>query len=86
MNVVRYVGKLFFTQERGEGTVRVEPLTRDEALGIAGVVRCKSCRWSREAPKVDGYHLECSLRPLSRHYAKDDDFCSYGERRHEEGL
>lgn len=41
--------------------------------------RCCDCRWAREAPKVDGYHLECFLRPLSRHYTKDDDFCSYFE-------
>lgn len=90
MRVTNYVGKLVFEQVSdgigGESTVSVEPLTRDEALDIAGVVRCKSCRWSKEAPKVEDYHLECFLRPLSMHYTKDDDFCSYGERRYEEGL
>lgn len=45
------------------------------------VIRCKNCRWSHEAPKVEGFHLECVLRPLSRHYTKDDDFCSHGEQR-----
>lgn len=45
------------------------------------VIRCKNCRWSHEAPKVEGFHLECVLRPLSRHYTKDDDFCSHGELR-----
>ena len=84
MRVTNYVGKLVFKQMSdgtgGESVVSLEPLTRDEALDLAGVVRCKSCRWSKEAPRVDDYHLECFLRPLSSYYVKDDDFCCYGER------
>lgn len=49
------------------------PITREH------IVRCKDCRWSQDAPKVEEYHLECILRPLSRHYTRDEDFCSHGE-------
>lgn len=45
------------------------------------VIRCKSCRWALEAPRVDDFHLECVLRPLSRHYTGDNDFCSHGKQR-----
>ena len=45
------------------------------------IVRCKDCRWSKEAPRVEHWHLECIVRPLSRHYTADEDFCSHGERR-----
>lgn len=51
------------------------PLTREH------IVRCGNCRWSKDAPVVDVYHLECALRPLSRHYTRDEDFCSHGEER-----
>lgn len=51
------------------------PLTREH------IVRCKDCRWAKDAPIVEGYHLDCALRPLSRHYTRDEDFCSHGEER-----
>ena len=50
MRVTRYVGKLIFTQKDGddgasnETTVSVEQLSRDEALDLAGVIRCRDCK------------------------------------------
>lgn len=62
-----------------------EDLTANHAAGLPvtreHIVRCKDCRWSKEAPKVESYHLECNLRPLSRHYVRDDGFCDHGETR-----
>lgn len=62
-----------------------EDLSRNHAAGLPimreWIVRCRDCRWSSEAPRVEGYHLECALRPLSRHYTRDEDFCSHGEAR-----
>lgn len=55
------------------------PIDLSEYNLTSKCVRCKDCRWSQDAPKVEEYHLECILRPLSRHYTGDEDFCSQGE-------
>ena len=47
------------------------------------VVRCKNCRWTCDAPPVGCWHLECRVRPLSRHYTPDDGFCHLGEPKEE---
>ena len=76
VRVTQYVGKLVFTQKSdendlgGDTTISVEALSRDEALDLAGVTRCRDCRW-RMRPL-------CTLR---RQYTPDDGFCHLGERR-----
>lgn len=45
------------------------------------IVRCRDCRWAREAPPQEGWHLECGVRPLCRHYTPDGGYCHLGERR-----
>ena len=87
VRVTQYVGKLVFTQKSDENdlgggtTISVKALSRDEALDLAGVTRCRYCRWAHEAPPVEQWHLECRVRPLCRHYTPDDGFCHLGERR-----
>ena len=43
------------------------------------IVRCKDCRWAREALPLERWHLECCLRPLAHYYTDDDGFCHQGE-------
>jgi len=50
-------------------------------LGYVKPVRCRDCRWAREATPQGQWHLECRLRPLARHYTDDGGFCHMGERR-----
>ena len=54
---------------------------RMHSLRKEQIVRCKECRYARETDIVEQYHLECIVYPLSRHFTRDDDFCSHGERR-----
>lgn len=76
VRVTQYVGKLVFTQKSdendlgGDTTISVKALSRDEALDLAGVTRCRDCRW-RMRP----------LCPLCRQYTPDEGFCHLGERR-----
>lgn len=62
-----------------------EMLTENHAAGLPEtrerITRCKDCRWAREAPPVEEWHLECRVRPLNRHYTPDDGFCHLGEPR-----
>ena len=51
------------------------PVTRER------LTRCKDCRWAHEAPSVEQWHLECRVRPLSRHYTDANGFCHLGEAR-----
>ena len=48
------------------------------------VVRCRDCRWAREASPKGEWHRTCRLRPLMQYYVRDDDFCSHGERGEDE--
>lgn len=55
---------------------------------VAEVIRCKDCVYSREMSKYEKeIHLEncigCTMHSKSYHdqIMKDDDFCSYGERK-----
>lgn len=80
---------------RGEAVYAVWYVEREDVLHTTGkadprfieyecrgpIVRCRDCRFAHEAPRVEGYHLECRLRPLCRHYTADGDYCSRGERR-----
>ena len=87
VRVTQYVGKLVFTQKSDENdlgggtTISVKALSRDEALDLAGVTRCRDCRWVYEVQPRLHWHLECRARPLCRHYTPDDGFCHLGERR-----
>ena len=88
MRTTNYVGKLVFKQASdgtgGESTVSVEPLTRDEALDIASVVRCKDCRcFLRDASpyEIDDCPHFCSQHGIDM--AEDDGFCSWGRRKDE---
>ena len=45
------------------------------AADVAPVVRCKECKYHNKPP--------CPMR-LSLNWTKDNDFCSYGERRESE--
>ena len=59
----------------------VDLYTDHDGVKCERITRCKDCRWSREAPPVEDYHLECRVRPLCRHYTDDDGFCHLGEPR-----
>ena len=51
------------------------------AADVAPVVRCKDCKFSHadeHGRTCEGYWFELSEYAVS---VKDDDFCSYGERR-----
>lgn len=78
-----FIGKLCIEQkgDSSEYTVSMVPMTEEEMDTLAGIVRCRNCRWADEAPAVEGFHLECRLRPLARHYTDDDGYCHMGERR-----
>ena len=62
----------FLCREDEHGSIRLE-------IPVVQVVRCRDCRWAHEAPLVDGWQLECWVRPLSRHYTPDMGFCHLGE-------
>ena len=47
------------------------------------LTRCRDCHYAHEAPPVEGWHLECCVRPLCRHYTPDDGFCHLGTPREE---
>lgn len=95
MRVTRYVGKLVFTQKdsddgtSGETTVSVERLSRDEALGLAGVIRCRDCK-NCEMDYTDGVmfgETVCWAWDNGHdypHFTSPDGFCYQGERRDDE--
>ena len=62
-----------------------EDLVANHAAGLPvkreRLTRCKDCRWAHEAPSVEQWHLECRVRPLSRHYTDANGFCHLGEAR-----
>jgi hypothetical protein len=64
--------------------VMEEPSDRSASWRVyERIVRCRDCRWAREAAPQGPWHLECHLRPLARHYTDDGGFCHMGERRAE---
>ena len=64
--------------------ISVHTLNEEDAptVDAVPVVRCKDCKWVEKGKDYEAYcnHWKSGL------YAdvKDDDFCSYGERRTEE--
>jgi hypothetical protein len=55
----------------------IEIVDEIPAADVVAVVRCKDC-------KFQGDEDDCPLLSLSA-YTEPDDFCSYGERRGEDG-
>ena len=56
-------------------------IARQKTADVAPVVRCKDCKFSHadeHGRTCEGYWFELSEYAVS---VKDDDFCSYGERR-----
>ena len=48
------------------------------AADVVPVVRCKDCRWRGREECAMFYRCECGEQHT---WEKDNDFCSYGERR-----
>ena len=86
----RKIGQKAYAAKDTAGAVTAMQIT-DELRAIppvdaVAVVRCKDCKYV--AHYTDG-HMECrliaNLRPVPCTYLtmKDEDFCSYGEKREE---
>lgn len=64
-----------------DGAAAMEIVAATPAADVAPVVRCKDCKFSHadeHGRTCEGYWFELSEYAVS---VKDDDFCSYGERR-----
>lgn len=85
--ITRCVGKLTFVQKvteynMVETTVGVEQLTRDEALDVAGVTRCRDCKHYSDHEWV----LVTDVSDVCHFFGdgvrvEPDGFCKWGELR-----
>lgn len=58
-----------------------ESVEKKGPIDVAIVVRCKDCKWSGGKESVfNPGHIACTKRSHVA-YVKDEDFCSYGERK-----
>ena len=58
----------------GEYRIAEDTILEAPAADVTEVVRCKDCKYHNAPP--------CPMR-LSLNWTKDNDFCSYGERRND---
>ena len=65
----------------GVEAVDVADIDEIPAADVVAVVRCKDCVWweNGEYSPICNHHLDGLVNPCS------DDFCSYGEKREEDG-
>ena len=84
-----YTFTMFFNSLRNAQTVRrcleVDDSTPNEATAVdfVEVVRCRDCKWYREANWDDDILCGCDCFS-GINDVTPDSFCSYGERRDEE--
>lgn len=70
--------------------VTVHDINRLPAVDAVEVVRCKDCKAYRTATATtfyrNGAHVRYCSCDLMGRAMQDDDFCSYGERRADDGV
>lgn len=72
--IARNTAKRWLAFAVGTGVSAAETIDQVPAADVAPVVRCKDCKYNRGSKKC--------LNPDSFFAVpKDDDFCSYGERK-----
>lgn len=72
--IARNTAKRWLAFAVGTGVSAAETIDQVPAADVAPVVRCKDCKYNRRSKKC--------LNPDSFFAVpKDDDFCSYGERK-----
>lgn len=72
--IARKTAKRWLAFAVGTGVSAAETIDQVPAADVAPVVRCKDCKYNRGSKKC--------LNPDSFFAVpKDDDFCSYGERK-----
>lgn len=81
--VTRCVGKLTFVQKATENgmvetTVSVEQLTRDEALDVAGVTRCRDCKKFHPDQTDHEYRDPWYCDRWRTDRVNPDGFCAWG--------
>lgn len=59
----------------------LERIRKEPSVDAVEVVRCKACKYCKTAFNEN---LCCARSGASFPYVRDNDFCSYGERRAEE--
>ena len=72
-----------FTTERSIYLTAREKVQNIPAADVAEVVRCENCQYYEllgDAVLTDAVRGICTYRPMA-YGVKDNDFCSYGERK-----
>lgn len=74
--VARNTAKRWLAFAVGTGVSAVETIDQVPAADVAPVVRCKDCKYNKGNKKCLNHDSFFAV-------PKDDDFCSYGERKDE---
>lgn len=58
-------------------------LNQQPSIDAVEIVRCKDCRWYKSNLMWDGKAVKICAKEAYEPVRKEDDFCSYGERKDE---